>query len=495
MRVLFRLAQQAFHYRTRMFIAWTTMVLAAAMFVAVPWIVGTAVEETLKAETASSRLWLLGGLLLAFTGARGVFQYLNQYLGESIAHRVCYNLRNSVYDKLQRISFAFHDQEHTGNLMSKATVDIEMVRMFITMGLIRSFQMGMLILFAAVLVLRMDLLLGLVTLLFVPVLAVMAARISMRMRSMWRLVQDEMGRMTTVLQENLTGMRVVKAFGAEEFENAKFKERSDSVYANTYVAERLRASNNALMQVVFWSTTGLVLWLGGRAVVDGRLSANELTQFILYVSLLVQPVRMLGQMVSTYARAHSAGERIFEVLDAESPVIERPNAVPLQKVEGHVAFDNVSFAYAVQPAVSGVSLVLAPGQVGALMGAPGVGQDDVGAPPRPILRRSRWPHHHRRRRHPGYDAGVATADSGHRAARRVPLQRHCPREHRLRQAGCHSGRGNSRRQDGAARRRNHGHVRWLRHHGGRARGYPLRWPATTPLHRPDFADRPSDSGA
>ena len=374
MRVLFRLAQQAFHYRTRMFIAWTTMVLAAAMFVAVPWIVGTAVEETLKAETASSRLWLLGGLLLAFTGARGVFQYLNQYLGESIAHRVCYNLRNSVYDKLQRISFAFHDQEHTGNLMSKATVDIEMVRMFITMGLIRSFQMGMLILFAAVLVLRMDLLLGLVTLLFVPVLAVMAARISMRMRSTWRLVQDEMGRMTTVLQENLTGMRVVKAFGAEEFENAKFKERSDSVYANTYVAERLRASNNALMQVVFWSTTGLVLWLGGRAVVDGRLSANELTQFILYVSLLVQPVRMLGQMVSTYARAHSAGERIFEVLDAESPVIERPNAVPLQKVEGHVAFDNVSFAYAVQPAVSGVSFVLAPGQVGALMGAPGSGK-------------------------------------------------------------------------------------------------------------------------
>ena len=373
MRILLRLTKEAFRYRERMIIAWTTLILSSLMFVAVPRLVGTAVDE-MTASGTMPRLWQIGGMLVAVTALRGIFQYISQYVGESIAHRVCFNLRNSIYDKIQRMSFAFHDREHTGNLMSKATVDIEMIRMYISMGLIRSLQMGMLIAFAAFLVLTMEWRLGLVTLLFVPIIAFLAGRVSFRMRAMWRVVQDELGRLTTVLQENLTGMRVVKAFGAEKFENAKFQERAQSVYSNSYATERLRASNNALMQVVFWSTTGLVLWLGGRAVVDERLTAGELTQFILYVSMLVQPVRMLGQMVSTFARSISAGERIFEVLEAESPVVERPDAQPITDVQGYVVFDDVSFAYTVQPTVANVSLELKPGQVGAIMGAPGSGK-------------------------------------------------------------------------------------------------------------------------
>ena len=373
MWVLLRLTRYAFRYRWQISVAWLTLIIATGLQVAVPRLLGTAIDEALEAG-ATSRLWQLGALLLAVTVTRGAIQYLDVYLGEAISHRVVYNLRKAFYAKLQRLSFAFHDKEHTGNLMSKATVDIDMARVFISFGLVRSLSLVLLVAFVAVLLLQLDWPLALVSLFFVPILAVRASWVSLRMRRMWRRVQQEMGEMTTVLQENLTGMRVVKAFGAEEYELSKFKERTHSVFRETYLTERLRASNVAVMQMVFWGATGLILWLGGRAVVEGRLTPGELAQFILYVSMLVQPVRMIGQMASTFARAASSGERVFEVLDADSPVYEQPNARALEGVRGHVSFQDVSFAYGSQPTLDRVSIEAAPGQVVALLGAAGSGK-------------------------------------------------------------------------------------------------------------------------
>ena len=373
MRVLLRLTGYAFRYRKQLSAAWVTLIIAAALQVAVPRLMGTAIDEALQSGT-TTRLWQLGGMLLFVTVTRGAIQYLDVYLGESVSHRISYALRNAFYDKLQRMSFAFHDKEHTGNLMSKATVDIDMTRMFVSFGLVRSLSLILLIVFVTGLLLQLDWQLALISLFFVPIIATRATWVSMRMRSMWRRVQQEMGAMTTVLQENLTGIRVVKAFGAEEFEKAKFNEKTETVFQETFLTERLRASNVAVMQLVFWSATGLILWLGGRAVVEERLTAGELAQFILYVSMLVQPVRMIGQMASTFARAASAGERIFEVLDAESAVAEKPDAQALEAVQGHVAFEGVSFAYSTQPTVEQVSVEAKPGQVIALLGAAGSGK-------------------------------------------------------------------------------------------------------------------------
>ena len=373
MLVLLRLTRYAFRYRRQIVAAWLTLIIATGLQVAVPKLLGTAIDEALESG-ATSRLWQLGGLLLFVTVARGAIQYLDVYLGEAISHRVVYALRKAFYAKLQRLSFAFHDKEHTGNLMSKATVDIDMARVFISFGLVRSLSLVLLVVFVAVLLLQLDWALALVSLFFVPILAVRASWVSLRMRHMWRRVQQEMGEMTTVLQENLTGMRVVKAFGAEEYEQSKFKAKTEGVFRETYLTERLRASNMAVMQLVFWGATGLILWLGGRAVVEARLTTGELAQFILYASMLVQPVRMIGQMASTFARAASSGERVFEVLDADSPVHEHPNAQTLEGVRGHVAFEDVSFAYGAQPTLDHVGMEAAPGQVVALLGAAGSGK-------------------------------------------------------------------------------------------------------------------------
>ena len=373
MRTLTRLTGYALQHRLQLSAAYISVVAATLLYVAVPRLLGTAIDEALTSGT-TTKLWLLGGSIVAVTLVRGMFSYGQTYLGEAISQRVAYSLRNAFYDKLQRLSFAFHDREHTGNLMSKGTVDVENIRWFISMGLIRSINLVLMVLVTAGLLLFLDWQLALYSLFFVPIIAVRAVTVSLRMRRHWRRVQEELGHMTTVLQENLTGMRVVKAFGAEAYEKSKFGERIDRVYDANYAAQRLMVSNSSLMQFIFFAATGLVLWLGGRAVVADRLTPGELAQFLLYIGILVQPIRMAGFIMNTFARAISAGERIFAVLDAQSPVEERPDAQPLTEVKGHVAFERVTFAYSHRPAVHQVDLQVSPGQVVALLGSPGSGK-------------------------------------------------------------------------------------------------------------------------
>jgi len=376
MPVLIRLARYAFRHRVRIVTAWLTLIFASALYIAVPRLIGSAVDTAIE-DGVTSQLWQLAGILILITFFRGIFQFTNLFLAEAISHLVSYQLRQQLYDKWQHLSFAYHDKEHTGNLMSKATIDIEMTRMFISMGMVRMLQIFFMVLFAAMMMLLLDWRLALVSLIAVPFIAFRSIWISTRMRGMWREVQQEMGKMTTVLQENLTGIKVVKAFGAEEFEKAKFRERADAVYSSTLDTERIRASNFSLMQFVFWASIGLILWFGGRAVDSGRITPGDLSQFILYTTLLVPQVRMMGFLVNTYARAQSAGERLFQVLDAPSPVEELRNAVTLNGVSGQVRFEKVDFSYDTEPTLRDVDLHIPAAQVVALLGAPGSGKTTV----------------------------------------------------------------------------------------------------------------------
>jgi ATP-binding cassette subfamily B multidrug efflux pump len=363
--------------------AWGALILSTAFFLTVPNVIGRSIDKALEALDDGARasgtddLIRLGVLLIGVFVARGFFNFFNLYLAESLSQRTSYKIRNLVYDKLQHLSFAFHDHEHTGNLMSKSTVDVEMVRNFVQMGLVRSGQIFLLVVGASTLMVLVDWQLGLLSIAFVPVIAFRAITISTRMRGIWRHAQIEMGHMTTVLQENLEGQRVVKAFGAELHEQAKFEAKNTDVYDWTLHARRTQALNSSIMQVIFWGSTGIILWVGGRAVIEGRISTGEMTQMLLYISLLVQPIRMVGMLVNNYARAISAGERLYDILDAHSPVEEQPQASPLANVRGHVRFDHATFSYRGKPAIDDVSLEVQPGQVVALMGAPGSGKSTL----------------------------------------------------------------------------------------------------------------------
>ena len=374
MQVLWRITKLAASNPWRMAAAWLSLLLSTAFFLAVPMLIGRSVDEVRNPSTDTDRLLVMGGLIIAVVALRGGFNYANLYLAESVSQRVSYRIRNMLYDKLQHLSFAFHDREHTGNLMSKSTVDVEQVRMFVNMGLVRSGQIVSLVIGAGAMMLVTDWKLGLLSLAFVPIIAVRAVIVSTRMRGMWRLVQVETGHLTTTLQENLSGQRVVKAFGAEDHEIAKFDAKNEDVYSLTYTARRQQAANSSVMQVIFWASTAVILWVGGNAVIDDRMTVGELAAFFFYISLLVQPVRMVGFLVNTFARAASAGERLFDVLDAESPVRERNDARPIGEVSGRVRFDNVAFSYGGKTVINGISLDVPPGQVIALLGAPGAGK-------------------------------------------------------------------------------------------------------------------------
>ena len=375
--ILFRISWYALQHRWIVLAAWITLIGVVVLMVAAPRLLGNAVDVAIgeAVETQQTNaLWFLGGALLAMVAGRGLLQYLNLFIAETLSHRVAYQLRYDLYNKWQHLSFAYHDKEHTGNLMSKATVDIEMLRMFVSMGLIRSFQIVFMVGFSAIMMAIIDWQLAAVSLLFVPAIAFRSVWISSRLRTRWRHVQQEMGRMTTVLQENLTGIKVVKAFGAERHERSKFLERADAVYSQTLDTERMRAANFSLMQFIFWGGIAAILWFGGRGVTEDRLTPGDLTAFIFLMIAMVPQVRMMGFTVNTFARAQSAGERVFEVLDARSPVSNRADSVSLNGVAGHVSFEKVSFQYDLQSTLREVDLDVPPGQVIALLGAPGSGK-------------------------------------------------------------------------------------------------------------------------
>ena len=276
------------------------------------------------------------------------------------------------------MSFGFFDREQTGNLMSKATQDVDAVRMFISMGMVRGLSIFVMLGAVSVLMALANWRLAIVSMAFVPLILWRALAMSNVLRPTWMKVQEETGAMTTVLQENLSGMKVVKAFGARAFEESKFNARADAVARLTYSATRLFASQGSLMTFIFTAATGAILWYGGREVAADRLTAGGLVSFIFYMGLLAMPVRMSGWMVNTVSRASSAGQRIYDVLDAESPVTQKPDAVPLPRVAGHVAFENVAVSYdEAGSAVRDINFAAQPGQVVALLGGPGSGKSTI----------------------------------------------------------------------------------------------------------------------
>ena len=377
MRILIRLAGYGWRHKGYLVGAYVTMIGASLSAMVVPRLLGSAVDAALASGLRGQLLLLAAGILLVSL-VRGLFFYGQTYLAEVVGQRAAYDLRNDIFRKLQGLSFGFHDRQQTGNLMSKATADVEVARKFMSAGLIRGLSIFVMVGAVAALMLTTNWRLAIVSMAFVPLVMWRAVALAGTLGPTWMRVQAETGNMTTVLQENLAGIRVVKAFRAGAYEEDKFERKASIVADLTYSATRLFASQGSLMTFVFTAATGAILWFGGREIIAGRLTSGELVAFMFYMALLAMPVRMTGWIVNTLSRAASAGQRIFEVLDAESPVMEKPGARTLSRVGGHVRFEHVSMGYdSVGQALRDIDFEVKQGQMVAVMGAPGSGKSTI----------------------------------------------------------------------------------------------------------------------
>ena len=377
MKVVLRLTKYAFRQKWYLIGAYIAMLGSSLSAMVIPRMLGSAIDESLSTGL-QSRLLILAGVILLFSVLRGVFSFGQRYLSEVLSQRSAYDLRNDIFIKLQGMSFGFFDKEQTGNLMSKATQDVEAVRMFISMGMIRGLSIFVMVGAVTWLMLASNWRLAIVSMAFMPIILWRALAMSRVLRPTWMRVQAETGALTTVLQENLAGMKVVKAFGAQVFEERKFNAKANSVAQLTYSATRLFASQGSLMTFLFTAATGAILWYGGHEIAADRLTPGDLAAFIIYMGLLGMPIRMTGWMVNTISRAASAGERIYEILDAESPVTEHSDAMEMQRVSGQVAFERVTVSYDdTKTAIRDIEFQAEPGQMIALLGGPGSGKSTI----------------------------------------------------------------------------------------------------------------------
>jgi len=362
MKVVLRLMRFVKKYWILLTVALICLLVSTVFSLIVPRMLGRGIDTVLKAGDQSF-LYVAAGIIVGAAVLRGIAGYIQQYLSQVVSQKVSYDIRNALYDHLQKLSFAYHDKAQTGQLMSRATVDIEAVRMFLAMGLLSIFQIVLLTVGIAYVMIAANWSLALMTLAFFPFIAWITVILSSKLRPIWLRVQQLIAALGITLQESLIGIRVVKAFSRQKEESRKFSADADKLYEEQVNAARQTAINMPLMTFLLGLPTALVLWYGGRQVINGSMTVGNITEFILYIGMLGMPIRRLGMISNMYSRTASAGQRILEIFDTESLVKEKENAVELGAVKGQVEFKNVSFSYdSMGPALDEVSFRVEPGR-------------------------------------------------------------------------------------------------------------------------------------
>ncbi len=363
-------------YRRPLIVSLLLAWLAMGMTVLIPLLIGgavNAIEREQRDDILPLALALLGaGLLrLALTVGR-------RLIAGRVSLAVEYDLRQRFYEHLQSLELAFFDGQQTGQLMSRATVDLQSIRFFLGYGLIWVSQSALTILFAAVVMIAIDPLLAVLALSPVPFLVATARRYSRRNRPAEQEVQQRVGELTAGAEESVSGIRIVKAFARERHMLSRFRGSVDRVFEQSMVTTRLQAFYTPLMGFLPNIGVAVVLLVGGRQVIDGSLSLGEFTAFNVFLVMLAGPVRWLGMSLSMAQRAVAAGNRMFEILDREAEMTSPPGAPPLPAGGGRVSLRRVALRYdGAEPALAGIDLEVEPGRTVALVGPTASGKTSL----------------------------------------------------------------------------------------------------------------------
>jgi ATP-binding cassette, subfamily B, bacterial len=360
-------------YRAGVVASLVLAALAMAATVAIPWLTGQAVDQIDSGDRNGLERLVMVIVLVAI--ARVAFSVARRLVAGKVSLGVEYDLRNGLYAHLQELELAFFDRQQTGQLMSRLTVDLQSVRFFLGYGLVFILQSALTILLAGVAMLAIEPRLAALSLIPVPFVVLVAARYGRRSRPALTEVQQRIAELTADVEENVSGVRVVKAFAAEERQLERFRTVVGRVFERSMFATRLRAFYNPFIGFLPNLGLAVILVIGGRQVIDGTLTLGDFTAFYAYLLMLIGPMRTLGIALGMAQRATASGARIFELLDRPPRLLAPANARPLPDGSGHVELAHVSFAYdGGPPVLRDIDLDVPAGTTVALVGATGSGK-------------------------------------------------------------------------------------------------------------------------
>jgi ABC-type multidrug transport system fused ATPase/permease subunit len=377
MKTLLRVAPYFKKYRLLLLAGYVAVIGNAFFNLAVPALIGSAVDEGVIDQNVT-KLIEFSVLIVIASALRGLCAFGQNYLGESAAQGGSYQLRRALYQHVQQLSFSFHDQAQTGDLLTRSMSDVEQLKNFTGRGMLMIFNLVLLVVGVSVALVAMNWKLAILSALILPLLYWRAAWFSRSMRPLFRAIQDQVAVVATLVQDNAAGARVVKAFGQEQREIEQFDRENETLYQKYYVSTRIQSFNTPLLNFIANGATIVMLWVGGLLVINSQLSIGELVAFYAYLLQIVGPVRQGGFLMSMASRAAASSERIIEVLDTPIEVASPPDAVALPALRGEVEFANVTCEYHPGRAVlENVSFKIEPGHTIALVGATGSGKTTV----------------------------------------------------------------------------------------------------------------------
>lgn len=334
--------------------------------------------QSILANPLTPLYWAIA-LILTMAVVRGLFAFAQAYLSEKAGQNIAFDFRNELFAKIQRLSFSYHDRNRTGQLMIRATDDVEKVRLFIGQGLLMAVQAIVLLTGALIMLLLTNFQLTLVVLPILPIALVMFMLFGAITQPLFSKVQQKLSTLNTILQENLAGIKVVKAFATEAQEQKRFTAAADDLMRQQIHVSRIFSFLFPVIFLIANLGQAAVLYFGGAQIIAGTLTIGEWQKFSLYLVFVFFPLGQLGFIISQMSQAAASANRIFEILDAPNEVTDKPGAIPLPPIQGEVVFDHVSFRYfgSSELVLDDVSFRAEPGQTVAILGATGSGKSSI----------------------------------------------------------------------------------------------------------------------
>ena len=387
-KIIYRIVKHVTRYPKIFFGGFCSLVLASIAVLLAPKLIGIAIDlifseqKDISLEFSLNNPIILASIaLISLSIGRGAIIFAQSYLSEKLSQVIAYDLRNQLFNHLQHMHFAYHDQIKIGDIMSRATQDIESIRFFISMAIMRGSYIIILGITAIILMLTTSVKLAIIAFIFMPIVATQAAIVQKFLRKIWIRIQSLQGKTSVVLQENFAGQQLVKGYNQQEAQHKKFYTVAKELYDSSLQSSKIVAFNEPILSGIWLISLTCIFYFGAQLIIEGQITVGQLVEFQLYLTLLQVPIRAIGFIINHIARVRSAGTRLFEILDAENLIENNKDAKRIKEINGKIIFENVYFDYELNDTktrlLQNISLTIEPGQKVGIIGRTGSGKSTL----------------------------------------------------------------------------------------------------------------------